>query len=262
MTPDDWKLFESRGLICFRGFLPVEKVARVQKAVRECLEQEALSRGGDRRLEEMSPSSPMAGKKILVKLLKRRVEVQDLIRGEVEQAATELLHEQPIFTLQDSASILFTWPNAATWTVPATSWHVDMPRLGDTGIPGVQVFTFLDTVAPGGGCTVIVAGSHQLANGRGRLSSGQVKRVLKREPYFRELMSREVSDRQFFLHEPARVGGVEVQVVELYGEPGDVYFTDLRVLHAAAPNASTSPRIMMTNRYFLKSSRDAFVGSG
>jgi len=37
--------------------------------------------------------------------------------------------------------------------------------------------------------------------------------------------------------------------VELCGAPGDAYLVDLRVLHAAAPNASDRPRMMATHRF-------------
>jgi ectoine hydroxylase-related dioxygenase (phytanoyl-CoA dioxygenase family) len=42
---------------------------------------------------------------------------------------------------------------------------------------------------------------------------------------------------------------VPLKVLELTGEPGDVWITDLRVLHAAAPNASDRPRVMVTDRF-------------
>jgi ectoine hydroxylase-related dioxygenase (phytanoyl-CoA dioxygenase family) len=37
--------------------------------------------------------------------------------------------------------------------------------------------------------------------------------------------------------------------MELSGEPGDAYFTDLRLLHTGAPNASNRPRMMVTQRF-------------
>jgi hypothetical protein len=43
------------------------------------------------------------------------------------------------------------------------------------------------------------------------------------------------------------VDGVEVRVVELCGEPGDVVLMNPRCLHAAAPNAGASPRLMQSD---------------
>jgi hypothetical protein len=47
-----------------------------------------------------------------------------------------------------------------------------------------------------------------------------------------------------------------IQVRELHGRPDDVYFVDLRTLHASAPNASSKPRIMVTLRYLMESVYD------
>ena len=78
-----------------------------------------------------------------------------------------------------------------------------------------------------------------MLNDAERISSKDIKRRLKDEPYFRDLMS-----------------------VETHGEPGDVYFVDLRVLHTPAPNSTPIRRIMLTRRFFLESQREAIYGGG
>ena len=45
------------------------------------------------------------------------------------------------------------------------------------------------------------------------------------------------------------VGEVALRVMELTGQPGDVWVMDLRVLHSAAPNAADRPRLMVTHRF-------------
>lgn len=45
------------------------------------------------------------------------------------------------------------------------------------------------------------------------------------------------------------VDGVRLELVELCGEPGDAYLTDLRLLHSGAPNASRRPRVMAIHRF-------------
>ena len=159
--------------------------------------------------------------------------------------------------MTDSPQLLFTLPNAESWTVPHSIWHLDLPRLPDSGLPGVQMFAFLDTVAPGGGGTLVVTGSHRLLNEGRRISSKQLKKRLKREPYFRDLMSRGFADRHRFIRERSRLGDVELQVVELHGEPGDVFLMALRILHTLAPNAARVPRIMVTQRFLLESLQGA-----
>ena len=44
------------------------------------------------------------------------------------------------------------------------------------------------------------------------------------------------------------VDEVPLRVVELTGAPGDVYFTDLRLLHSLGANTSSGPRLMATQR--------------
>ena len=43
-----------------------------------------------------------------------------------------------------------------------------------------------------------------------------------------------------------------LSVVELTGEPGDIYVTDLRLLHTVAPNVGPRPRMVMTQRYVYR----------
>ena len=42
-----------------------------------------------------------------------------------------------------------------------------------------------------------------------------------------------------------RIGDVEVEIVEMLGEPGDVWITHLHTFHCAAPNARDTPRMMI-----------------
>jgi ectoine hydroxylase-related dioxygenase (phytanoyl-CoA dioxygenase family) len=53
-----------------------------------------------------------------------------------------------------------------------------------------------------------------------------------------------------------RAGEIEIEVVELTGKPGDVWLMDMRVLHTVAPNARSTPRVMLTQRF---APRFAFV---
>ena len=81
-------------------------------------------------------------------------------------------------------AVLFTLPNSDTWTVP-TGWHVDTPRLASGRRPGVQLFTFLDTVEPRGGGTLVVAGSHRLLNEGRFVRVIELRQLLCREAFFR-----------------------------------------------------------------------------
>ena len=163
-----------------------------------------------------------------------------------------LLGVDEIKFLSERPALLVTLPEQGEWTIPNKIWHLDMPRLASGRRPGLQIFTFLGDVEPGGGGTLVLAGSHHLLNDEGFIRSSSIKRrLIHRHSYFRELLARSATNdevRQRFF-EPTKVDGAELQVVELTGAPGDVYITDLRLLHTLAPNVLAKPRLMLTQRF-------------
>ncbi len=150
----------------------------------------------------------------------------------------------PLKVMPPGAQLLFTAPNAAQWHLPAKIWHLDLPRIA-SGTVGLQAFTFLSSVAPGGGGTLVAAGSHRFLNDVD-LPSKKVKPALKRHAWFRELLEGEPGRIHL---EASECEGIPVGVVELTGEPGDVWIMDMRCLHTVAPNATAHPRVMLTRRY-------------
>lgn len=132
------------------------------------------------------------------------------------------------------------------WSVPRQVWHTDAPRVTGPGVPGIIALGFLDQVLAGGGGTLFVAGSHRLLDAPGReLGSKAFKRALRRKPYFSVLLREHTAQRTQFLAQTHRVDGVDVRVVELTGEPGDVVLADARLLHAPGPNVQSRPRLMV-----------------
>jgi len=251
--------FRDRGVIRLEGLIPPEKVEAAVNAARDRMSPAGIWEDGGWLVDHLRQAPINEGAKFGRKL-KGAPEFDELVVGEIPNVVARLLDDRPTFCGMAVPQPLFTLPNADSWEVPHNVWHLDVPRLPDCGIPGVQIFTFLETVAPTGGGTLVVAGSHRLLNGNERISSKNVKRRLKDEPYFRDLMSADTPNRQRFIDEVGHCGDVELQVVEMHGEPGDVYFVDLRVLHTPAPNATPVPRIMLTRRFFLESQREAIYG--
>jgi len=139
------------------------------------------------------------------------------------------------------SQVLFANPPTpeARWDVPHSVWHLDYPAPGAARtLPGVQLFLCLDRVAPRGGGTVVI-------------TSLDVRRALRRElPWFRELGSvRPGEDRiARFMRAPSETDGESLAVVELTGEPGDVYLMHPWTLHAPAPSCSDRPRLVLTER--------------
>lgn len=138
---------------------------------------------------------------------------------------------------------LITFPGGA-WSVPTTGWHLDSWR-PEPVLPGVTVFTFLLPAGPRGGGTVVLEGSHEVVNRHiartGVWASGEVRAALAdTHPWLGDLGRgrRAVGDT-------AVLDGVPVTVRELTGAPGDVVLMHPRTLHAAAPNAGPTPRMML-----------------
>ena len=105
---------------------------------------------------------------------------------------------------------------------------------------------------PRGGGTLMVAGSHRLLNEGRFVRANEIRQLLCREVFFRNLYSEgrgSVEDRARLLEQTGAVVDVALEVVELTGAPGDAYLTDLRLLHTAAPNATDRPRVMATHRF-------------
>lgn len=182
-----------------------------------------------------------------LKALNASARFPNLISENLVKFTEELLGEQ-ITPLPPGQQILFTLPGATSWSVPHDVWHIDVPRLGELGPPGLQVFIYLDELAPEGGGTLAVAGSHRLLNSSNFIRSKDLKPLLQKETYFQNLFDAERGKISCLEDTMGTLGDVDLEVVELTGQIGDVYFMDLRTLHTPAPNASETARIMLTCR--------------
>lgn len=146
---------------------------------------------------------------------------------------------------------------AVAWNVPDAAWHVDEPTTA--GQPrgwGVLGFVFLDEVEPGGGATVVIAGSHrrlgQLAAARAAGSTlltteDAIAALSHAEPWFADLFGPGDAGarRDRFMREPYVSRGIPLRVVELTGQPGDVVLMDPRCLHTVSANVSHRARLTM-----------------
>lgn len=150
---------------------------------------------------------------------------------------------------------LITFPDAERWTIPHSIWHFDLParRVSDEPI-ALRLIGIVEDVAPGGGATVVVEGSHHFVDryvteaGGDFGSSKDVRKRLRREHEWFADLNRE-GDRPHLL-EPTDVDGVTVRVTELTGDAGDAWLMHPWLLHGLAPNASDRVRHMMTHTIY------------
>ena len=243
--------FRSRGFVRLERFLPAESVTRAREVVMRALERHGCVQHDFATLDQLPPykASSKLRKGIKHTGAFRKLMTLELLDAVDSLADGAVVPMNPARRL--NPGLLLSLPDSTTWAVPHALWHVDLPRLRNRGVPpGVQLFACLDTVQPHGGGTVIVAGSHRLLD-EDRWIGPSVKHAkrLRKIPYVRDLMSEDLTNRDRFVNESCHVGDVELQVVELHGEAGDVFLVDMRVLHTSAPNASRVPRIMVTQRF-------------
>jgi ectoine hydroxylase-related dioxygenase (phytanoyl-CoA dioxygenase family) len=112
----------------------------------------------------------------------------------------------------------------------------------------------LSPVAPKGGGTAVVAGSHRLAeriaarSGTATRSADVTRRLRAEHPWFAALSSKDAAGDRIrrFMREGAEIDGIHVRVAEMTGEPGDAWFMHPSLLHTAAPNTGEAPRMMLT----------------
>lgn len=263
--------FDRRGVIRLEGLLSVERARRAREYVQARLALVGLWRDGEWRLDaQPRPQWPKTGPKSSKTIGNKHPDVEALLDEPALLDAVDTLLDRHPFDREifKRPQVLFSLPNTNVWTVP-TGWHSDVPRLASGQRPGVQLFCFLDTVAPGGGGTLIVAGSHRLLDEKRHIAAKELRQLLRREPFFRELYSEAQIDpeqRASLLYRAGVVDGVRLELVELAGVPGDAYLVDLRVLHAGAPNACARPRMMATHRFMradvMKELAEAYGWSG
>ena len=254
LTQEQHDRFRLQGLLDLDAFLPRDDVAAACATTRRVFDEAQTNVDGT-----VQPAVPAKGK---LRSASESGPVRALFNASLMDAIVELAGGRPVRPMGSRPQYLVTMPNAERWTVPSTIWHVDLPRLPCNCLVGIQVFTFLSDVVATGGGTLVVAGSHRLLNNGSRVRSKNIKKRLQRLPYFRELMSKRFVDRQRFLTESGSAqdpdeGDVSLRVVELCGRPGDVYLTDMRLLHTLGPNATDEPRIMLTHRFVIDEFADS-----
>jgi len=256
LTEGQRREFKHRGIVRLPKFLSTDAAFQIRDTVYGVLERAEVWHDGQWTGDRFSGDAYFANvHSPLLKKLKEGTKscaaFSTLCTRGLHEAAEFLVDGRKLVTTLERPQLLFTAPNAERWEVPHKMWHMDVPRLGEIGCPGVQMFTFVDRVDNQSGGTLVAAGSHHYINDQGRVRSKQVKRHLSRKhAWFKDLL-RPHGDRSHHCDTVTKDGEIELQVLELTGEPGDVWLMDLRMLHSLAPNISNRLRLMMTQRYFL-----------
>jgi ectoine hydroxylase-related dioxygenase (phytanoyl-CoA dioxygenase family) len=250
LSSEQQRDFDRTGLLKLPGAVDVRDAQRMAQRVWEELER----RHGIRRDARATWTMPRPGG---LQALERSDSFAAMASPTVLAALDEVLGKGAWQAPRHWGRALVTFPNSDRWDVPRGEWHLDFDALPRTGtLPGIQVFVFLDPVSSCGGGTIVVAGSHRLvadfvAGGdpgqRGR--SADVRKALRQKhPWLSDLWCRDDrSDRVArFMQTGAIVGGHQLQVVEMTGEPGDAILMHPWTFHAGSPNRRATPRLMLS----------------
>jgi hypothetical protein len=162
-------------------------------------------------------------------------------------------------------TLLGVWEKPALWGGPLVTfpsrapgmrrppWHLDIGGVQALSpLPILRSFTFLAPLAPGGGGTLYVAGSHRFALDLERqrhtpVRSADVREHLRREhPWFSRMLAADSIEVRALLNVEAQVGDHVVRLEEMTGEPGDLIVMHPATLHATAHNGLDQPRLMLT----------------
>ncbi|MFC4808578.1 phytanoyl-CoA dioxygenase family protein [Paenibacillus sp. GCM10023250] len=154
------------------------------------------------------------------------------------------------------------------WAVPTNGWHWDgihFRHYVDSPEQGLLCLCLFSDIAPRGGGTLVVEGSHKavarlLTQFPDGVELGEGIHALHDEhPYFAKLTGRDggrlsVEERNAYFMDQAHVDedGARLQVVETTGEAGDVILCHPFLVHAASPNHSGKVRFMCNRTSPLK----------
>jgi hypothetical protein len=244
------RVFADTGILRLDGAFTAAQAA----AMRDTIWRHVERRTGVRR-DDPSTWSPGAPH-LSFKSLKRNPVFGAVVANEAVTAALDGIFgaggwAEP----RPGAQVLVTLPSSGPWTLPAGRWHMDCGFERPTWPAfAVKLFAFVDDVAPEGGGTLLLSGSHRLVEryattlpagtGGNTVTWG---RFMRQDPWLHDVYrgGRAGEPRRARVGVAHDVGGIPVEVVELTGRPGDVVVTHLHVFHCGAPAVGDRPRQML-----------------
>lgn len=229
LSAEQCQHFQEQGVLYLPGLVPEKQLLPVQKKIYAVLKNQKIWAGGrflSATVRDLPPFQQVTH-------LGRVVKVPELCQAlQVPFTETALSALSPqVLTASPDVQLLISLPQSKPWSLAALPWHVDIAKSQPQDLPGIQVFVLLDTLAAQGGATLALKGSHLLT-------------VTQRQRLYGVLKTDCRPEMQWENH--------KLSVLEMTGRIGDVYFMDMRVLHAPSLNVRSSVRLMATQRYFCQ----------
>jgi len=240
-----------RGITYVRELIPRERAAAIEDRIWAFLGKRGIHRT-DRAT--WPPGGLMSGVQGL-----RQAEVFAPFTNEhLIDVANELLGAGAWTKFRHDAQALLSFPESGPWQIPHKLWHFDMPARGPTDrFDAVRVLGFVSRVAPQGGGTLLVEGSHELTRrmverapgGNAGQSADVRRRLAGRSPWFKALQTEGADRIARFMVDGDEIDGVSVRVVEATGDGGDVCIMHPWTLHTTAMNCADRPRMMLSQTF-------------
>ena len=249
--------FDDTGVVHLPGAFAAEQAAAMAKAVWDYVEARSAVRRGE---PDSWPETPYLPPGLSLKGLKGRgVFSPALVNPAVTDALDAVLTPGRWAAPKRGPRLLVTFPRPGPWVMP-TAWHFDggfdTPAFPT---PWLQLWAVLEPLAPCGGGTLLLTGSHRLVeryrhglppDKRGGNSQSWAA-FMRQHPFLDRLRkggSHESPGRDL-LGQAHDVGGVLVEAIEVSGEPGDMYLSHGMTFHCAAPDTAGAPRLMLTGAF-------------
>lgn len=249
----DLEHFADNGVAALPRAFTVDEAVAMQSVIWSDLEQRTPLRRDD---PATWPTFARGG--ISLKPLKGHAVFTPVVANHVlHDAMDRIFGQQRWRSPKRGPRLLITFPAPGRWTLP-TAWHSDASSFDRDRdpVPAVQLWALIDRVDPAGGGTLLLAGSHRhidkyrrdLPAEHRRANGANWRRFMEHYPELDSLRQGGTPERprREILGQRLDVDGIAVQAIELTGEPGDLYISDLHTFHAASPNTATRPRLMMT----------------
>lgn len=248
LSQQDLEQFHSKGYIKVRAFA-AEVAAEMEETIWQRLEKEDVRRD-DPTTWGKYPSG-------LSQAVRKSRSFREAMGAEFAATVDQLLGQGRWQRPKDCGTLLYTFPEArAKWDVTTGHWHWhgnplrNLDRQRD-----IFIFCFLNRVEPEGGGTVVIEGSHHVVcKFFGELTPAQLEiktkdlkqKFFASDPWLRELTNKKDSKnrRQKFMAKPTNVHDHPLRVVELTGEPGEAYITNMSTMHSRSYNVLSQPRFM------------------
>ena len=244
ITPEELERFARRGYLRVADALNPKYVAQVQEYV--------WAQFGKQGVLRDDPATWASQNEITINKDGLDKAVQAEISPRLEAAVNQLLGERTWKPLKTLGGLLMTLPKnpLPAWEIVTRIWHTDNdPRSYQMELNELMLFTFYSSVAPRGGGTLVLSGSHRLlAN---YLAENPGVPFNSWQPYLEELTGAKERTRTQadFMDKETEICGIPVQVVELTGKPGDAILCHPTLLHATSINSLPAPRIMRQTNF-------------